>query len=269
MLVSYHVHSTWSDGKSSIPEHIRMAGELGLDEIGISDHYVLTPDGSQQYFGMTLGRLDDYVEDLQMSSGEAADGLVVRLGLEVDYFPETEAAAGDLINSQPFDYVIGSIHFVNQFPIDDAVDPWEILSQDERNDAIRCYWTRLRQMAESGLFDIAGHLDLPKKFNFFTTEDLSGEIGAALDAIAAADMTFEVNASGWYKPCKEQYPRIDIIRECYDRQIPVIVTSDAHIAENLIRGFEEAYALIKEVGFTETALYAGRMRKMQPIDDPG
>jgi histidinol-phosphatase (PHP family) len=259
------VHSKWSDGKSSISEHIAKAGELGLDEIGISDHYVLTPDGVQQYFGMPLGQLDEYVEDVQMSSGEAVDGLVVRLGIEVDYFPETGNAARDLINSQPFDYVIGSIHFVNDFPIDDAVEPWERLTQDERNYEIRCYWTRIRQMAESGLFDIAGHLDLPKKFGFSSTEDLSVEIGAALDAIAAADMSFEVNSSGWYKPCKEQYPSIGIIRECFNRHIPVIVTSDAHIAENLIKGFEEAYSLIEEIGYTETASYSGRMRKMNTI----
>lgn len=265
MLVSYHVHSTWSDGKSGISDYIKMAGELGLDEIGISDHYVLTPDGTQQYFGMPLGKLDEYVEDVQMLSGEAIDGLVVRLGIEVDYFPETEDAVKDLIYSQPFDYVIGSIHFVNEFPIDDAVEPWQRLTQDERNDEIRCYWIRLRQMAESRLFDIAGHLDLPKKFGFFSTEDLSVEIGAALDAVTAADMSFEVNSSGWYKPCKEQYPSIDIIRECYIRQIPVLITSDAHYTENLIRGYEDAYSLIEEAGYTETASYAGRMRKMQPI----
>lgn len=265
MLVSYHTHSRWSDGKSTILDHIRAAGEMGLDEIGISDHYVLTPDGVQQYFGMPLGRLDDYVEDVQSSAGEATDGLVVRLGLEVDYFPETEEAIRELLNSQPFDYVIGSIHFVNGFPIDDAVEPWEKLDQQGRNDAIRGYWIRLRQMAESRLFDIAGHLDLTKKFGFYSTDDLAPEINAALDAIVGADMAFEVNTSGWYKPCREAYPGPSIIQECFNRRIPVIVTSDAHHSEHLIRGYEEAYTLIKEIGFMESAVYMGRMRIMQDI----
>lgn len=266
MLVSYHNHSKWSDGNSTISEHIKAAGELGLSELGISDHYVLTPDGSQQYFSMPLGKLDEYVEDVQSSAGDADEGLIIRLGLEVDYFPETESELEALINSHPFDYIIGSIHFVNGFPIDDAVEPWEELSQPERNEAIKTYWIRIRQMAESGLFDIAGHLDLTKKFGFFSTDDLTGEINAALDAIANSNMSFEVNTSGLYKPCKEIYPSESIVMECFKRGIPVVVTSDAHYADHLMRGYDEAFSLIKKVGYTQTALYFGRTRIMQDIE---
>ncbi|MHB1000941.1 MAG: histidinol-phosphatase HisJ family protein [Armatimonadota bacterium] len=265
MLASYHVHSRWSDGKADVVDYIRAAGEMGLDEIGISDHYVLTPNGEPQYFSMDLNCLDDYVEDVQNSAGEAPEGLIVRLGLEVDYFPETENLIKDILASYPFDYVIGSIHFVNGFPIDDAVEPWEKLNQDERNDAIECYWVRMRQMAESGLFDFAGHLDLTKKFGFYSTRDISGDISAALDAIAKSDMAFEVNTSGWYKPCKEVYPSPEIIKGCFDRGIPVVVTADAHLPEHIIRRFDEGYSLIKEIGYTQTASYAGRMRIMEDI----
>lgn len=265
LLTSYHVHSRWSDGKADVADYIRAAAETNLNEIGISDHYVLTPDGRSEYFSMPLDAIDDYVEDVQNSAGEAPENLIVRLGLEVDYFPETESAIKDLLASYPFDYVIGSIHFVNGFPIDEAVEPWERLSQKERNDEIRGYWVRLRQMAESKLFDFAGHLDLTKKFDFYSTEDLTEEISAAIGAIANSNMAFEVNTSGWFKPCEEVYPAQSIIQECYDKHIPVLVTSDSHVPENLIRGYDEGFRLIKDIGYTQIASYAGRMRAFQDI----
>ncbi len=266
MLYSYHNHSFWSDGKSSIIDHIRAAERFGLDELGISDHYVLTPEEMQQYFGMPLGKLDEYIEDVQKSAGEAPDNLIIRLGIEVDYFPETESKIKELLQYQPFDYVIGSIHFVNGFPIDNAVEPWEKLNREEKNEAIRMYWIRIRQMAESGLFDIAAHLDLTKKFGFYSTDDISNEISMALDAIADAHMSFEVNTSGWFKPCNEAYPSRDIIEQCYKRDIPVIVTADAHLADHLIRKYDDAFAMLKEVGYTQCVSYSGRMKVMQDID---
>ena len=48
-------------------------------------------------------------------------------------------------------------------------------------------------MAESGVFDFAAHLDLPKKFGFKPAANLSAESSAALDAIAAAGMAIEIN----------------------------------------------------------------------------
>ena len=45
MKTSYHVHSTYSDGKGSIEEIVRMAKKFYADEIGISDHLILYPDG--------------------------------------------------------------------------------------------------------------------------------------------------------------------------------------------------------------------------------
>ena len=54
----------------------------------------------------------------------------------------------------------------------------------------------MRSLAESGLFDIAAHLDLAKKFGFFATTDLTDVLEPALDAIAAADLVVEVNTAG-------------------------------------------------------------------------
>lgn len=265
MLTSYHVHSKWSDGESHLVDYIHAACELGLDELGFSDHYVLTPDGRRLEWAMPPEALDRYVQAVQSAAGEAGEGLIVRLGLEADFVPETIGQTQFMLAQHPFDYVIGSVHILNGFPIDNRASDWEALSVAERDDIIRGYWVRVREMAESGVYDIAGHLDLTKKFGIRPTFDPSDLISAALDAIAGSGMSVEVNTAGWHVPVGEIYPEPSILRGCFERDIPVLVTADAHTPANLTRGFDDAYRLIREIGFSEVASYAGRQRLMHPL----
>ena len=85
----------------------------------------------------------------------------------------------------PFDYVIGSVHFVDGFPLDSRAADWEALAPAARDDQWRLYWRRLRRLAESGVFDFAAHLDLPKKFGFRPQADLTAAADDALAAIVA------------------------------------------------------------------------------------
>ena len=258
MLISYHSHSRWSDGEGEIEDFVYTASLMGLSEFGPSDHYVLSPGGKLESWSMPLDALGDYVEAVQKAAGCAERGLVVRLGLEADYFPETAEDLRKILWSHPFDYVIGSVHRLDGFQIDDTIEDWLPLSQDERNDIIRRYWIRVKEMAESRMFDIAGHLDLVKKFDMRPSIDLSKEISSALDAVANAGMSIELNTSGWYKPCREAYPSFDILKGCFDRGIPVLISADAHKPEDLIRDYERAKQLLLRVGYTEFVSYRGR-----------
>jgi hypothetical protein len=64
MIASYHCHTKWSDGDGEVADYIRAAHAKGIGEIGISDHYVLTPDCIPPDWGMPLDALDDYIEDV-------------------------------------------------------------------------------------------------------------------------------------------------------------------------------------------------------------
>ncbi len=264
-VTSYHVHSRFSDGEAEIVEYIVAAGDMGLDEVGISDHYVLFPDHRKLPWNMPVDALDEYVELVQTAAGEAPENLIVRLGIEADYIPETTAELRDIFFYQPFDYVIGSVHFVDGFAVDGYPEAWEQLTQPERDDIIRGYWVRVAEMVRTGMYDIVGHMDLTKKFAFYSSVDLTKEITIALDAISEFGMTVELNTSGWYMPALEQYPDERILVGCLERGIPVMVNADAHRPENLMRGFDEAYTLLRSLGFREVATYAGRMRFAHPI----
>jgi histidinol-phosphatase (PHP family) len=244
---------------------IQAARVAGLDELGISDHFVLTP-GFPCEWSMELDLLGDYVLELRQAARETRD-VTLRIGLEADYFPDTASELRERLAPYPFDYVIGAVHYVDGFPLDSRIEDWQPLSDAEVVEVWRRYWELIGEMAATGLYDFAAHLDLPKKFGFRPTCSLMKEQGKALDAIAAAGMAIEINTAGWSVPAAEAYPSRSILEAARRRGIPLLINSDAHFPEFLTRNFDRAYGLAREVGYSELVRFAGRGRHPIPIPD--
>jgi histidinol-phosphatase (PHP family) len=265
MRVSYHNHTNWSDGTATLAEMLDGARRAGLDEFGLSDHYALMPGGARVEWAMPPEFLPEYVRTLWQTAAETT-GVTLRVGLEVDYFPETELETLAALAEQRFDYRIGSVHFADGFPIDCAPSYWEAITADEREDVWRRYWRYLRMAAETRAFDFIGHLDLPKKFGFLPATDFSADISDLLDAIADLDLAIEMNTAGWEKPIGEQYPSLNLLRQARRRDIPLVINADAHAPAAVANHFDRAYALAREAGYTETVHYANRERFTVPME---
>ncbi|MCL5104301.1 MAG: histidinol-phosphatase HisJ family protein [Armatimonadetes bacterium] len=265
MLVSYHVHSNLSDGKYPIRDIVRAGVDQGLDELGISDHYVLLPSDRIVDWSMPPSGLPAYIDEIRAAAEEASAKMTVRFGIEADFIPDTIEDLRGMLAEFPFDYVIGSVHYVDGFLVDADPKHWERISEAERNDVIRGYWSRIADMAATRLFDFVGHLDLCKKFGYAPSIDVSDDIVAALDALARSRMAVEVNTAGWHVPAREVYPSPMILKSCFRRGIPALVTADAHDVAFLTRDFDRGKQLLRSVGYTETAVYAGRQRAMIPL----
>lgn len=247
-MISYHNHSTWSDGKAHLPSLVAKARSVGLSELGISDHLTIHPHGKAFPWAMPSEALEKYVGEVASISREQAP-FPVKLGVEADFFPETVDRLGELLDGFPFDYVIGSLHFLGDFCVDAEAAQWEMLTEAQRNDVWKRYWLGIVRLADCGLFDIVGHLDLPKKFGFRPTIDLRKEIDAALDAIAREGLAIEINTSGWSYPANECYPSPEILSGAFSRGIPIQINADSHEPEHLIRDFDRAVALARKTGY--------------------
>lgn len=243
-------------------DQIRGGIAAGLDELGISDHYTLIP-GQTVEWSLPQTGLPDYFRALHAARRLAGDALAFRFGIEADYIPESVAELGEILQAYPLDYVIGSVHFIDGFPVDAGASFWEAISQDQRNVKIREYWARVTAMAKSGVFDFAGHLDLYKKFGRHATVDLSADIAAALDAIAEAGMAVELNTSGLHY-VGEAYPSPAILLECHKRGIPTLITADAHVPEHLTRSYDVGIGELIRAGYTQQAVFASR--KLSLVD---
>lgn len=262
--ISYHNHTLWSDGTGSVEAMTKAADRAGLREFGISDHFAICPyPDTNLEWALPTDQVERYIDEIHAAAEHV--NLTVRLGIEVEFFPETVGESIERLKQYPFDYLIGGVHFANDFPIDAHIRYWEPLEQIEVNDIYRTYWQRVAELARTGLFDILAHLDLPKKFGFLPSIDLTAEIEAALDAISESGIVAELNTAGWDKPCAAPYPERSLLEALYARGVPTLISADGHAPEEVARHFGRAAELLRNVGFAQVVRFEARSRHVAPL----
>jgi histidinol-phosphatase (PHP family) len=257
----YHMHTPLCRHASGEPvDYARRAVEIGLSEIGFSDHSPMRRDDFDNW-RMRLGQLDEYVEKVRRAQKEFPR-LTIGLALEVDFLPGQEEWIRELAARHPWDYFIGSVHYVSEsWDIDNPAK----ISEWKKRDAFevwQIYFDRLTLAAESKLFEIIGHVDLPKKFGHRPTQDCTPLYEKFLDAAKRNDCAIELNTAGLRKDCKEIYPSREILRLAFQKGVPITFGSDAHAPGEVGLNFPEAIQLAREVGYTESCRFAGRKRAL-------
>src|SRR3974390_3093570 len=166
----YHTHTPLCRHARGQPTELAaQAVRIGLDEMGFSDHNPMPQDDFDNWH-MRAADLDTYIEQVEQARRDHP-GLTIKLALEVDYLPGHENWIRELARRYPWDYLIGSVHYVSK---DWAIDNPETISEWRRRDPIevwKTYCDHLVRAAQSGLFYIIGHADLCKKFCFYPKGD--------------------------------------------------------------------------------------------------
>lgn len=240
-------------------DYARRAVEIGLTEIGFSDHSPMLRDDFDDW-RMVDRQLDEYVAKVRLAQTSFPQ-LNIKLALEVDFLPGHEDWIRQLAKRHPWDYFIGSVHYVGEsWDIDNPAK----LSEWKKRDAFEvwsAYFDRLTLAAQSGLFDIIGHADLPKKFGIRPTQSCSPLYEKFLDAAAKADCAIELNTAGLRKECREIYPSRELLELAFRKHVPITFGSDAHAPGEVGMNFSEAVELARSVGYTETCGFKLRQRE--------
>jgi histidinol-phosphatase (PHP family) len=252
LIVDYHIHTSASpDGTGDFAQCINEAQKKGIDEIGFSEHLLDRPIRPIDFF-------DGYVERFLQIKRDTP--MPVRLGAEVDYFPNQIAAIKRLVVRFPFDYVIGSVHFLEDWPI----DSYKQLQSYFKKDIMKIYeeyFAAIRQLCRSRLFDVVGHVDIVKIFGYRPESDITLILEDTAQVIAQNDICVEVNTAGLFRPCREIYPSRQLLEMLRQHNVPVTLASDAHKPEHVGREFEKALNLIRSVGYTHVCTFEARKRK--------
>jgi histidinol-phosphatase (PHP family) len=254
-MIDYHTHTILSDGNDTYEEMIRVAIEKGLDEIGFSEHICLKPvDWALSLIDIPV--MTEQIHDLQAKYKEQIE---IRLGIEVDYFPGREAELKELIESIPADYVIGSVHFIDDWNFDTD----QTLFGKWPNDQLYAnYFEIIQQAASSDLFDIMGHLDIIKKFRVYPETNQDKLFEDTIRIIKKHNLVVELNTGGIDRPCAEFTPSPKLLKMCYNYEVPVTISSDAHAAYQIARHYESAIDLLTSIGYKEIVAFKNRKRKM-------
>lgn len=257
-VADYHNHTFLCGHASGEPyQYVDQALALKLEEIGFSDHAPLVSHEDSR-ITMSYDQLPLYhrmLEDLKEQYKHA--DINIKIGIEADFIPGFEDKTRAILESYPYDYVIGSVHFIRDFPFDNPKHK-DRLKTEDINQVYRDYNVLLRESANTGLFDIIGHIDLVKKFGDKPTEDLRSDFQKTAEVFFANDVTIEINSSGLRKPVQEIYPALDILKIYCQAGVRITFGSDAHAPGEVGYAFDQAAFLAKKAGYKEYACFKKR-----------
>ncbi|MEK3967867.1 histidinol-phosphatase HisJ [Paenibacillus sp. FSL H7-0323] len=268
MHIDYHTHhERCGHAVGKLEEYVQRGIELGLQQLGLSDHLPLIHVDPASYYpemAMPMAELPRYVEEC-LTLKERYRGVIdLRVGLEADYIEGYEEQIREILSPYPWDYLIGSVHFLGEWDITDhrQVHGWE--SRDAL-EVYRLYYDAVKKSALSGLYDIIGHMDVIKRFGYGPqTPEGKAEVRAleleTLKVIADSGIAMELNASGLTKPCAEMFPAEHLLQEALKLGIPLTLGSDAHDPTKLGDGLQEARSMLWQTGFRELVVFEGRRR---------
>lgn len=276
-LTDYHTHLRPDDPgtdaatyftERNLERYFEQARARGIAELGFSEHVdrfreALAVWRHPFWVENAVDSLDDYV-DFLLAMREA--GYPVKLGLELDYIPGREEELAALVEGRPFDYVIGSVHFIADRAVDhEGYDAWRDAAPGE---VWREYFETLGRAAASGLFDVLAHPDLVKVWGAgrpSPPEPAATYYELAIDAIREADVAVEVSTAGLRKPVGEMYPSPALLRMLLAAGKPVALSSDAHVPEHIGFAYDQALAMLQDAGVDELSVFDRRARRLEPL----
>ena len=278
MLTDYHVHLRPDEDDSTaeryfteanVDRYREAAEERGIEELGVAEHihrFVQSLDvwAHPWYRHWAKDDLDAYC-DFVRDSG-------LKLGIEADYLPGREDRLATLLDGRPWDYVVGSIHFLSDAAVDLHGEPdweeWDVWRSADPEKVWARYFETLGEAARTGMFDILAHPDLVKVWGPrvpVPEGDLRRFYERAMDGIADSDVAVEVSTAGLRKPAGEIYPARAFLEMCLEAGRPVSLSSDAHRPEQLGYEYERALELLDGLGVSEVAVFEGRKRRLEPL----
>jgi len=263
----YHMHTPrCNHATGSIMEYAQAAVDVGLTEIGMSDHSPM-PGGFDKAWRMHRRELAGYIEEVAQARDAFSDRLTIRFGLEADFHPGTESYVADMIASHNWDYVIGSVHYIGDWGFDnpDCIHIWDSWQVE---DAYTAYFELVAASAATGMFDIIGHPDLIKKFGHRAPTDnqaVQQAEEAMLQAVLTSGAALEISSAGLRKPVAEIYPHQRMVKRAAALGIAFAFGSDAHSPSDVGHGMDQCLNALSACGVHEIASFANRSMNMEPI----
>ena len=256
MIVDYHMHLRDPEERivhsvEAVEPFVEVAAERGVDEIGFTEHVY--------YFSQTrplwslpyqtercVYDLDTYVDAVVEAKRQ---GLPVKLGLEVDYVGARQDELAAVLEPYPWDYLLGSVHWIDGLAIDQAPGIWAKSSVEE---VWARYLAALAELAASGRVDVLAHPDLAKYF---------GKRPERIEYPPLDGVALEISTAGLHKPVGEVYPDLAMLAA----HPPITLASDAHVPANVGRDFDRALEHARAAGYETVTVFESCRGRQEPL----
>ncbi len=249
-----HIHTTYVDGKDSPEEMVVEAIQKGFDSIGFSEHTYLQYSSFPNQ--LTTDKMELYKKEIKQLKHKYQDKIDIFCGLEYDFYSE--------INTDDFDYLIGSVHYLdcngNIVTFDRGLlETLDYVNANFGGDGLKFaekYFETVVRLPEKNGFDIIGHFDLIAKNNesgkFIDTASKKYlNYGfEAIHALKGRIPFFEVNTGAISRGYMTRpYPQMEFLKEFNRCGFGVVITSDCHDKNFVDCYYDDAIKIVSEAGF--------------------
>lgn len=246
---SLHNHCNLCDGKDSPEEMAAAAFRAGITDFGFSSHSYASFD-----MGASVKDERDYIEKIKSVIKNNDLPVNLYLGTEEDLFcPVTFR--------EEYDYIIGSVHYVERKGKIYAVDiSGKVLRRciDESFSSspaafYRAYFENMVECARKKP-DILGHFDIIRLCGEgiidFCSRDYTDAAIGCIDECLNYGVIVEVNYGGVARgKVKSPYPDEFLLKRILEKNGRVTVTNDCHDAKFIAYGLNSGEQYLKSLGF--------------------
>ena len=244
-MFDYHLHTSVSfDSESTALDMAKKAKDIGLREICFTDHCDYNSDKAKKHYPIDLAEYDNAYSNLEVP------GLKIKRGFEFGLTDWNRAELDAMLDKRNFDFVIGSVHFVDGF---DPYDREYWIGKTER-EAYLGYLERILECIKiHDRFNVLGHLTYvsrsvynPTK-NLLEYRDYREVCDEIFKTLINKDKGIEINTSA-VSSLGILLPSYDFVKRFRELGGKIItVGSDAHSPERVGQHIDKALALAKEV----------------------
>ncbi len=279
MFADYHVHTEFSDDSEyEMEQVVRDALAMGMEEICFTDHvdYGVKRDwddprgvlyrkgGKGEPDMIPVANVDypKYMDKICALQEKYRGQISIKFGLEFGMQRHTIAKYEELFAKYPFDFVILSVHEVENREFWNG-DFQRGLSREE---VYRKYYMEMLTLVENyHNYSVLGHMDLIARYDeegVYPFEAVEPYIRKILETVIADGKGIEVNSSCYRYGLPDLTPSTEILKlyKALGGEI-ITVGSDSHKREHLGDHIPEVQMQLREMGFKKICTFEG----MKPV----
>ncbi len=249
----------------SLEEIVRAYVDQDFSWMGVTEHVPALSDEllyiDQREAGLTseilIKRFGSYMRECRRLQEKYASRIVIYAAMEIETYNGYEIFVPYLVETFSPDYIVGSVHFVNNINFDYSPEMYEraVVSVGGIDELYKSYFDLQYEMIKSIHPAVVGHFDLIRIFDpdyrsRLEQAEINSKVRRNLGLIKELGLIMDFNLRALAKGADEPYITTSILKQAREFEIAVVPGDDSHGLSSVGNYMERGIRILQEHGFS-------------------